>query len=60
MNKRVEEIQDEIVKRVYKIFDQLEQRISTLEKVNAVTKEHGSLTESQYDDSTYTLNERNT
>ena len=35
MNKRVEEIQDEIVKRVYKIFDQLEQRISTLEKVLA-------------------------
>ena len=60
MNKRVEEIQDEIVKRVYKIFDQLEQRISTLEKVNAVTKEQRSLTESQYDDSTYTLNERNT
>ena len=35
MNKRVEEIQDEIVKRVYKIFDQLEQRIATLEKVLA-------------------------
>jgi len=33
MNKRQEEIQDEIVKRVYKIFDKLEQRISTLEKV---------------------------
>ena len=33
MNKRVEEIQDEMVKRVYKIFDKLEQRISTLEKV---------------------------
>ena len=35
MNKRVEEIQDEMVKRVYKIFDKLEQRISTLEKVLA-------------------------
>ena len=35
MNKRVEEIQDEIVKRVYKIFDQLEQRIAKLEKVLA-------------------------
>ena len=33
MNKRVEEIQDEMVKRVYKIFDKLEQRIATLEKV---------------------------
>ena len=33
MNKRVEEIQDEMVKRVYKIFDQLEKRIATLEKV---------------------------
>ena len=44
------------IKRLNKIVDTLEQRISTLEKVNAVTKEHGSLTESQYDDSTYTLN----
>ena len=35
MNKRQEEIQDEIVNRVYKIFDKLEQRISTLEKVLA-------------------------
>ena len=35
MNKRVEEIQDEMVKRVYKIFDQLEKRIATLEKVLA-------------------------
>ena len=35
MNKRVEEIQDEMVKRVYKIFDQLEQRIASLEKVLA-------------------------
>ena len=33
MNKRVEEIQDEMVKRVYKIFNKLEQRIATLEKV---------------------------
>ena len=33
MNKRQEEIQDEIVNRVYKIFDKLEQRIATLEKV---------------------------
>ena len=35
MNKRVEEIQDEMVKRVYKIFDKLEKRIATLEKVLA-------------------------
>ena len=35
MNKRQEEIQDEIVNRVYKIFDKLEQRIATLEKVLA-------------------------
>jgi len=35
MNKRVEEIQDEMVNRVYKIFDQLEKRIATLEKVLA-------------------------
>ena len=35
MNKRQEEIQDEIVNRVYKIFDKLEQRISSLEKVLA-------------------------
>ena len=35
MNKRVEEIQDEMVNRVYKIFDKLEQRIATLEKVLA-------------------------
>ena len=35
MNKRVEEIQDEMVKRVYKIFDKLEQRIAKLEKVLA-------------------------
>ena len=28
--------------------------------VNKITKEERSLTESQYDDSTYTLNERNT
>ena len=35
MNKKDEEIQDEIVNRVYKIFDKLEQRIATLEKVLA-------------------------
>ena len=35
MNKRQEEIQDEIVNRVYKIFDKLEQRIASLEKVSA-------------------------
>jgi len=35
MNKRQEEIQDEIVNRVYKIFDRLEQRIASLEKVLA-------------------------
>ena len=33
MNKRDQEIQDEIIKGMYKIFDKLEQRISTLEKV---------------------------
>ena len=33
MNKRQEKIQDEIIKGMYKIFDKLEQRISTLEKV---------------------------
>ena len=33
MNKRDQEIQDEMVKRVYKIFDKLEQRITKLEKV---------------------------
>jgi len=33
MNKRDEEIQNEIIKGMYKIFDKLEQRISTLEKV---------------------------
>ena len=30
---RQEKIQDEIIKGMYKIFDKLEQRISTLEKV---------------------------
>jgi len=35
MNKRQEQIQDEIIKGMYKIFDKLEQRISTLEKVLA-------------------------
>ena len=35
MNKRQEEIQDEIVNRVYKIFDKFEKRIATLEKVLA-------------------------
>jgi len=33
MNKKQEEIQDQIIKGMYKIFDKLEQRISTLEKV---------------------------
>jgi len=33
MNKRQEKIQDEIIKGMYKIFNKLEQRISTLEKV---------------------------
>jgi len=33
MNKRDEEIQNEIIKGMYKIFDKLEQRISSLEKV---------------------------
>ena len=33
MNKKQEEIQDQIIKGIYKIFDKLEQRISTLEKV---------------------------
>jgi hypothetical protein len=33
MNKRDEKIQDEIIKGMYKIFDRLEQRIATLERV---------------------------
>ena len=33
MNKKQEEIQDQIIKGMYKIFDKLEQRISKLEKV---------------------------
>ena len=33
MNKKQEEIQDQIIKGMYKIFDKLEQRIATLEKV---------------------------
>ena len=33
MNKRQEKIQDEIIKGMYQIFDKLEQRIATLEKV---------------------------
>ena len=33
MNKKDEEIQDQIIKGMYKIFDKLEQRIATLEKV---------------------------
>ena len=32
---RQEKIQDEIIKGMYKIFDKLEQRIATLEKVLA-------------------------
>ena len=35
MNKRQEKIQDEIIKGMYKIFNKLEQRIATLEKVLA-------------------------
>ena len=35
MNKKDEEIQDQIIKGMYKIFDKLEQRISSLEKVLA-------------------------
>ena len=35
MNKKDEEIQDQIIKWMYKIFDKLEQRISKLEKVLA-------------------------
>jgi len=49
---------------LYKIVDKLEQRIALLERLvpywhkNSIEeiKEQGSLTESQYDDSTYTLN----
>ena len=33
MNKRQEKIQDEIIKGMYQIFNKLEQRNSTLEKV---------------------------
>ena len=33
MNKKDEEIQDQIIKGMYKIFDKLEQRIAKLEKV---------------------------
>ena len=33
MNKKDEEIQDQIIKGMYKIFDKLEQRITKLEKV---------------------------
>ena len=35
MNNDEKEIQDKIIKGVYKIFDKLEQRISSLEKVLA-------------------------
>ena len=35
MNKKDEEIQDQIIKGMYKIFDKLEQRITKLEKVLA-------------------------
>ena len=35
MNKRQEKIQDEIIKGMYKIFDKLEKRIATLDKVLA-------------------------
>ena len=51
MNKRVEEIQDEMVKRVYKIFDKLEQRIASLEKVLAShAKCIGEMREEKKDD----------
>ena len=51
MNKRQEEIQDEIVNRVYKIFDKLEQRIATLEKVLAShAKCIGEMREDKKDD----------
>ena len=51
MNKRQEEIQDEIVNRVYKIFDKLEQRIATLEKVlESHAKCIGEMREDKKDD----------
>ena len=51
MNKRDEKIQDEIIKGMYKIFDKLEQRISTLEKALAShAKTIGQLREDKKDD----------
>ena len=51
MNKRDEEIQNEIIKGMYKIFDKSEQRISTLEKVlESHAKCIGQLREEKKDD----------
>jgi hypothetical protein len=51
MNKRQEKIQDEIIKGMYKIFDKLEQRIATLEKVlQSHAKCIGQLREDKKDD----------
>ena len=45
------EIQDKVIKGMYKIFDQLEQRISTLEKVLAShAKCIGEMRENNNDD----------
>ena len=51
MNKRDEEIQDQIIKGMYKIFDKLEKRIATLEKVLAShAKCIGEMREDKKDD----------
>ena len=51
MNKRQEEIQDQIIKGMYKIFDKLEQRIATLEIVLAShAKCIGEMREEKKDD----------
>ena len=51
MNKRQEKIQDEIIKGMYKIFDKLEQRIATLEKVlQSHAKCIGEMREDKKDD----------
>jgi hypothetical protein len=48
---RQEKIQDEIIKGMYKIFDKLEQRIATLEKVlESHAKCIGQLREEKKDD----------
>jgi len=48
---RQEKIQDEIIKGMYKIFDKLEQRISTLEKVlESHAKCIGEMREDKKDD----------